>query len=306
VVVGGANFDYLARGPALPRPGETVQGERLLEGPGGKGANQAVAAARLGARVALVARVGADDRGRALLDHLRDDRVDTAHVRSDPAAGTGVALVQVDRRGQKQIMAVPGANLGLTVADVRAAAGTIEAARVLLVQLEIPLECVAEAIRIARRAGARVVLDPAPPTALPDELLGLVDVIRPNASEARALTGIRVSDRASARRAAQALLERGVGAAAVSAGARGNLLVWAGGECWLPKIPVEAIDATGAGDAFAAGLAVALAEGRTLAEAGPFASATAALKTTRLGAQAGLPRRDEVDAFVRRVGARCR
>jgi ribokinase len=156
------------------------------------------------------------------------------------------------------------------------------------------------AVRLGHEAGCQVVLDPAPPVPLPDELLGMVDVIKPNEDEAEVLTGIQARHRASARTAAQKLLGRGVGAVAVQAGDEGNLLVWHGGECFLPNLPVNSIDETGAGDAFAAALAVQLAEGRSLEEAGPFASAAAALTTTKLGAQAALPRRDEVVQLLRR------
>jgi ribokinase len=298
VVVGGVNTDYLARGPTLPRPGTGVQGDVFHVGAGGKGATQAVAAARLGARVALVARVGADDQGEALLSHMKREGVDTRYVVRDPQAPTGVALLQVDERGAKQSLSVPGANRQLTAADVQAAAAALSATKVVLSQLEVPLEAVTAGIRLGRAAGARILLDPAPPRPLPDELLRVVDVLKPNAFEAEALTGVRVEDRSSARQAAEPLLAHGVRAVAVQAGEDGNLLVWREGERWLPKVPVASVDSTGAGDAFAAALAVAWAEGRTLEEAGPFASAAAALATTALGAQAALPRRNAVLALL--------
>jgi ribokinase len=304
VVVGGANFDYLARGSKLPKPGETVPGDVFDDAPGGKGANQAVAAARLGARVAFVGRVGTDEQGEAILARLSEEGIDTRHVVRDAHSRTGVALVMVNQQGQKQILTAPGANRQLTITDILAAAQTLAAARVLLTQLEVPLECVMAAVRLAHAAGVKVVLDPAPPIALPDEFLPLVDVVKPNTAEAEALTGIRVQDRDAARRAARQLLNRGVGAVAVQAGEAGDLLVWPEGECWLPRIAVESVDATGAGDAFAAALAVALAEGRAWSEAGALASASAALATTVIGAQAGLPRRQAAEALLARVGYR--
>ncbi len=297
VVVGGVDTDYLVCGPRLPTPGQTVQGDVFLEGPGGKGANQAVAAARLGARVALVARLGRDARGAAVLAHLSEEGVDTRHVTYDAEAVTGAALVHVDERGRKQILAALGANRRLTTADVRAAEA-IRAARVLLAPLEVPLDSVWAALRIARAAGARTVLDPAPPAHLPDELLRLVDVIKPNRHEAEYLTGVDPRDRASALAVARRLLERGVGGVAVQVGDTGNLIVTHEGERWLPHLPVRAVDSTGAGDAFAAGLAVGMAEGRSALEAGPLASAAAALATTALGAQTGLPRRADVQALL--------
>lgn len=298
VVVGGANTDYMVRGPRLPRPGETVQGDEFLEAPGGKGANQAVAAARLGARVAFIGRVGADARGQAAITQLQHEGVDVRGVARDPHAFTGVALVMVDQHGEKQILAAGGANVHFTPQDVRAAAETLRRARVVLTQLEVQLDAVTVTIQLAREAGARVVLDPSPPQPLTDELLRQVDLIKPDSREAEALTQIPVRDRASARAAANQLLDRGVGAVAVQAGEEGDLIVWRGGERFLPRFPVKSVDATGAGDAFVAALAVALGEGRPLEEAGPFASAAAALTTTKLGAQAALPDRAAVMALL--------
>ena len=298
VVVGSINTDFMIRGPKLPTPGETALGEEFHEGPGGKGANQAVAAARLGARTALVARLGRDRRGDELAERLTAEGVDLRHVGRDADAATGAAVILVDHRGEKEILIAPGANGRMGTADAEAAADAIRSARVVLCQLEIPLEAVSAACRIARAAGAKTVLDPAPARPLPDELLQLLDVIRPNAVEAEALTGIPVHDRGGARRAAKILMDRGVRAVAVQAGDEGNLLVWSDGEYFMPKLPVHSIDATGAGDAFAAGLAVMLAEGRPMGEAGPFANAAAALATTVVGAQSGLPRREAVQRLL--------
>ena len=298
VVVGKANVDFLVRGPRLPQPGQSVNGEQFQVAPGGKGANQAVGAARLGARVALIARVGNDLRGDSVVEALLAEGVEIEHVVRDSSAFTGVALCQVGGNGEKQILSAAGANARLSADDVRAAVDALRLARVVLLQLGVPLPAVTEAIRIGRSAGARVVLDPGPPAPLPDELLGQIDVIRPNCSEALALTGVRVTGHDSAREAAAALLRRGAGAAAVQAGEDGDLLSWNGGELWLPRFEVQRLDATGAGDAFASALAVALAEGRSLRESGPFASAAAALATTILGAQASLPRRADLLAFL--------
>ncbi|HZX97408.1 MAG TPA: ribokinase [Myxococcales bacterium] len=298
VVVGKANVDYLARGPNLPGPGEGVNGDAFQEACGGKGANQAVGAARLGARVALVARIGTDARGEMVLAALRGEGVDTGHVSRDPAERTGVALCHVDARGQKQILSALGANSRLHAACVRDAADALRSARVVLTQLGVPFEAFEEAVRIGRAGGAKIVLDPAPGLPLPDALLSALDVIRPNALEAHALTGIRVRDRSSAREAAAQLLRRGAKAAAVQAGSEGDVLLWAGGECWLPRLDVPRVDVTGAGDAFASTLAVSLAEGKPLDAAGRFASAAAALATTALGAQASLPTRAAVNALL--------
>jgi len=300
VVLGGANSDYLVRGPKLPQPGETVEGDAFQEAPGGKGANQAVAVARLGGGVSFVGCVGQDSRGDELLARLQAEGVQTGHVVRTTQAPTGVALIFVGGDGQKQIFVAPGANRRMRVQEVEAASEAIRMSGVLLTQLELPLDCVSAGITIAHHAGVRVVLDPAPARRLPGELLGLVDIIRPNAAEACTLTGIPVTDRATARKAARALLDQGVSGVAVQAGEEGNLLLWSDGERWLPKIPVKARDATGAGDAFVAALSLLLAEGAAFEEAGPFASAAAALTTTVLGAQAGLPRREAVLALLKR------
>ena len=294
VVVGGANTDFLVRGGCLPKPGETVDGQEFLIAGGGKGANQAVAAARLGARVAFIACLGRDDRGDELEKLLRAERIDCKHVYRDAKASTGAALVMVDESGEKQITCAPGANHKLTPSRIREAASVIRNARVLLMQFEVPMPTVLAAAKIAHAARVRIVLDPAPPAKAPATLLKLIDVIRPNASEAEALTGIKVADAKSARRAAQKLFTLGVKVVALQAGDKGDLIVWRDGEKLLPRLKVKTLDATGAGDAFAAGFSVALAEGRSYPEAAAFANAAAALATTKVGAMPAMPRRAHV------------
>jgi ribokinase len=275
-----------------------VEGSEFHEAPGGKGANQAIAVARLGARAALVACVGDDERGRRSIAQLKKDGVDTRAVRREREAPTGAALILLDDSGQKQILTAPGANEKLSEADVFGAGELIASAEVVLVQLEIPLRTATAAIRIGRAAGARVLLDPAPARPLSEEVLRDVHVIRPNAAEAEALTGIPVRDVDSARRAATNLIRRGAGAACIGAPA-GNLLVSPEGELWLPHLPLPAVDKTGAGDAFAGALAAALAQAQPLNVAFRLAHAAAALKTTKLGAQTGLPRDRELLDFIR-------
>lgn len=301
VVVGGAYTDYVVRGEQLPTIGETVVGQEFLTEPGGKGANQAAAAARLGAgRVAFVGRVGSDARGDEIIRQFQAEQVDTQYITHDQSLPTGISLIQVNKQGSTQMMVALGASHALTINDVYHASAALTSTKVLLTQLEVPLDAALAAIRLAGQSGAKIIFDPAPASPVPGELFPMVDVIKPDTKEAETLTGLHVTDRASARQAAQHLLEQGVKAVAVQAGNQGDLLVWQGGERWLPRIPVHAVDATGAGDTFAAALAVALAEGRSLEEAGPFASAAAALKTTKLGARAALPRRQEVEAFLSR------
>ncbi|MDR3405777.1 MAG: ribokinase [Chthoniobacter sp.] len=306
VVIGGANTDFLVRAARLPQPSETITGHEFDHAEaGGKGANQAVAAARLGARVTFIGRVGTDDRGRALLRQLKDEGIDVRHVAKDRRVPTGVALIGVDAHGEKQILVAPGANTHLTAADIRRAAPVINRASVLILQFEVPMIANLAAARLAHRAGIPIVLDPAPAAKPPKELLRCVTVLRANEHEAEALTGVRVKDRRTAQKAATRLLELGPRAAIISAG-EGNLAVWREGtpaihSLWLPRLRVKAIDATGAGDAFAAALAVALAEGQPIATAASFANAAAALATTQLGAQQALPRRAAVLALLRRT-----
>jgi ribokinase len=297
-VVGKANLDYLVLGPRLPKPGMSVGGDVFHEGPGGKGANQAVAAARLGAAVALIARIGKDRRGHTVLATLRAEGVDERWVVCDPEAPTGVALCQVGSGGEKQILSAAGANARLSAADVAAAAEAIQRARVVLVQTGAPLEAIVEAVGLARAAGALPLLDCGPARPLPRELIARLHLVRANALEAHAITGIEVVDRASARAAAEALLAAGARHAVVQAGEHGDLALGPGTELWLPRFEVARVDATGAGDAFCAALAVCLARGETLSQAALFGSAAAALATTRLGAQPGLPRRGEVLALL--------
>lgn len=297
LVIGGANYDFLVKGSKLPAVGDTVIGDELDEAPGGKGANQAVAAARLGARTAFVGRVGRDERGTRVLEALRAERVDTSACVEDGGAATGVALVLVGGDGQKMIMTAPGANLRLSEADVERAAELLAACGVVLLQLEAGVATTLAAARRGAAAGARVVLDAAPPVELPDELVATLDVIRCNAGEAAVVTGIDVHDVDSARRAAHQLRDRGAGAACIGT-AGGDLLVFEAGEVWLPHQEVDVVDTTGAGDAFAAGLAVGLAEGRSISEAGWLGCVASALKATQLGAQAGLPRRADVDRML--------
>ncbi|MDP2308355.1 MAG: PfkB family carbohydrate kinase [Pseudomonadota bacterium] len=290
VVLGGLNTDFLVKGPRLPWPGETVRGWEFHQGPGGKGGNQAVAAARLDASVRMIGRVGRDERGKALIAGLVSEGIGVDAVGIDSDSPTGVALVGVAADGGKQTLTAPGANLALGIPE---AAGALGEARVLLVQLEVPLDTVCAAVRRARAAGMKVVLDATPAMPLPAQLVADLYVIRANASEAHVLTGVIVHDRASAAAAAQVLLYRGARAAIVGAPG-GDLLLDGSGETWLPHIHVPSVDETGAGDAFAGALAAELAAGRPIAAAVTFANAAAALATMIVGAQAAMPWRSDV------------
>jgi ribokinase len=298
VVVGSLNMDLVVRSPRHPEPGETIIGGEFRTIPGGKGANQAVAAARLGAQVEMVGRVGADGFGNDLLANLHAVGVDTTHVKQDSEASSGVALIVVDAKGQNTIVVASGANMGLTEEDVNAAASAFEGAAAILLQLESPLPVVACAASLARERGVHVILNPAPARLLDADMLALVDYLIPNESEATLLTGIKVRDSRSRKRAAGKLLKQGVGAVILTLGDRGALLVNGDGAIRVPAFRVKAVDTTAAGDAFVGAFGVALAEGQSPVEAMRFASAAAAISVTREGAQPSMPTRAEVEAFL--------
>lgn len=298
VVFGSVNMDLVARAPRLPNVGETVLGDAFETVPGGKGANQAVACGRLGARVAFVGRVGRDAFGNTLLQSLATANVDLADVTVTPGA-SGVAIIEVDDHGQNRIVVVPGANGAVDDDDLARLERRLQPGDWLLLQLEIPLHAVVAAARVAKARGALVMLDPAPArTDLPSELWSLVDVLTPNETEARLLTNVDVSTRDDAEHAARALLARGPSAVVVKRGSRGALYVDERTVLPIDPFDVEAVDTVGAGDAFNGGLAAALAEGRPLPDALRFASATAALSVTKRGAQDALPTRLDVEALL--------
>ncbi|GAB4567674.1 MAG: ribokinase [Anaerolineae bacterium] len=299
VVVGSSNTDMIVQADRLPRPGETVLGGDLVMAAGGKGANQAVAAARLGAQVAFVARVGNDMFGAEAIERFRREGLDVSHVVRDPEAPSGVALIVVEPGGQNIIAVAPGANARLSPDDVAAAREVFVGAGVVLLQLEVPVETVLAAAQAGRQAGARVILNPAPAPSgpLPDEIWASVDIVTPNETEAAALTGADAPEDA-----ARALLARGVGIVIVTLGAEGALVATRDGMQRMPGFPVQAVDATAAGDAFNGALAVALARGDDLDVAVRYAHAVAAISVTRLGAQPSLPTAAEVEAFLRERG----
>ncbi|HEY7422661.1 MAG TPA: ribokinase [Gemmataceae bacterium] len=297
-VVGSSNIDLTFRTARLPNPGETLAGQTFQLGFGGKGANQAVMAARLGASVAMVSRVGRDLFGEQTLHNYQQHGIDTAHVLRDAGRPTGVASIVVDDAAQNCILVVAGANAGLSPADVRGAASAIESADVLLCQLEVPMETTREAFRIARAAGVRTLLNPAPATPLPDELLRQTDLCIPNETEVELLTGQRVTTPAEAEQAARTLLRRGPATLLVTLGPQGVLLIDGRTAEHLSSVPVAAADASGAGDAFIGSLAVFLVEGLPLREAARRANVAAALSVTRPGTQASFPTRTEIEAHL--------
>jgi ribokinase len=298
-VVGSSNMDLVVRTPRLPRPGETLTGTSLRTVCGGKGGNQAVMAGRLCARVTLVGRVGRDAFGEQLAANYRAEGLDTTHLLTDPDQPSGVAVLLVDDAANNCILVVPGANLALTPADVGRAADALTSAAVLLCQLEVPVETTAEALRLARAAGVKTVLNPAPAVPLDDAVLALADLCVPNETELEALTGLPATSQEEAERAARALLHRGPGAVLVTLGERGALLVREGGSLPVAPVPVRAVDPSGAGDAFIGSLAVFLARGAALEEAARQAAVVAALSVTRPGTQSSFPTRAEAEAALR-------
>jgi ribokinase len=299
VVVGSLNADLVVHVERFPRAGETLSGHGFARFPGGKGANQAYAAARLGGAAAMLGQVGADDHGTWLTTHLADAGVDTSRVVRHDVEPTGVALITVDASGQNQIVLVPGANGGFTPDRFVPVESALARARVALLQLEIPLETVVAAARAAHRAGATVILDPAPAQALPDALIALADYLTPNETELASLTGGgHVRDEGDVRARAAQLLARGAARVLVKWGDRGAALVTRDGEHWWRAHAVHVVDTTAAGDAFNGAFAVALAEGASPEVAGRFATAAAALAVTRPGAQPGMPSRGEVERLL--------
>jgi len=306
LVIGSINADLVVRAARFPAPGETLQGSDLATIPGGKGANQAVAAARLGASVAMVGRVGNDSFSSTLVDNLKQNRVDVLHIMRDDSAATGTAMIIVDENGQNSIVLSPGANAKVSPADVESASfsdpstGSGRRSKLLLLQLEIPTETVLHAARLAKQNGVRVLLNPAPAKEIPDELIALADFILPNETELSLLTGQPVSDVKSAETAARSLVTRGAKVVIVTLGANGALIVDKTHTTHIPSFKVNVVDTTAAGDAFIGGFAVALLNGKSLETAVQYASACGALAVTKFGAQTSLPTKREVEEFLKK------
>ena len=295
VVIGSINADMVARCEALPRPGETVTGSSFSVEPGGKGANQAVAAARIGATVAMVGCIGNDNDGNRLLEALVREGIDCKGVARDDSHPTGVALISVAESAENCIVVVPGANHRVTVSHVEAVAPVFANARLVVAQLETPIEATVAAFELARRAGANTVLNAAPAAAaLPRSLLSLVDWLVVNETEAETLAGHPPAGSELAGRAATVLLAAGVGAVIITLGSRGVLLATAEGFEHFPAVPVRAVDTTGAGDTFVGVFCASLARGESVKEAIGLGQAAAAIAVTRHGAQAAMPRRSEL------------
>jgi len=303
VVVGSSNMDLVVKSPRIPAKGETILGGNFIMTPGGKGANQAVAAAKLGAEVYFVAKLGDDIFGRQSLSNFQKVAVHTEYVVQTKEAPSGVALITVDDAGDNVIVVAPGANLKLSPEDVKKAQSAIASSGAVAAQLEVPLETVEFAARLANDACVPFILDPAPAQKLSDEFLQMVDILTPNETEAEILTGVEVTDEDSALAAAKDLLQRGVKAVILTMGAKGFLLATKDAAEFVPSVKVDAVDATAAGDAFTGSLAVGLAQGKTLRDAALFANHVAALSVTKMGAQSSMPDAGQVENFIRQKSA---
>jgi ribokinase len=298
-VVGSLNMDLVIRSPRIPLPGETIIGGDFQTIPGGKGANQAVAAARLGAEVSMIGRLGRDSFADYLLDNLAASGVDTAFITKDGQAATGVALIVVDDQGENSIVVASGANMQVEEVHVNAAQDLIAKSDVLVLQLEIPLPAVIRSAQIAKENGIPVVLNPAPARELPAELFALVDVLVPNETEIALLSGQGDDSAEDLKQASRGLLDRGVGSVVITLGKRGALLTNRKYDAFeFDAFKIEPVDTTAAGDAFVAGLAVHLGAGHPLPDAIHWGNAAGALAAMRFGAQTSAPSREEVKQLI--------
>ncbi|TVO35112.1 ribokinase [Vibrio algivorus] len=301
IVLGSINADHVLQVPSFPRPGETLMGRNYQVIPGGKGANQAVAAARLGADIGFIACVGSDSFGQNIIQSFAQDSINTDYISIIPSTPTGVALIQVSDEGENSICLSPEANNALNQELVSSFKAPIQQCNYLLLQLETPLDGIETAIKLAKydsNSDIKVVLNPAPAKALPDSILKEIDIITPNETEAEVLTGISVTDDISAQKAANNLHEKGISTVIITLGAKGVWLSENGKGKIIQGFKVKAIDTTAAGDTFNGAFVTALLEGMTTTQAIQFAHAAAALSVTRFGAQTSIPTRQETDKFL--------
>ena len=297
VVVGSFNMDLVVKAGHRPQTGETLMGEAFGMFIGGKGSNQAIAAARLGANVTMIGRLGADLFGDTLMAAHAEEEICTDYIIRDTEVGTGVASILIDADGDNSIVLVPQANMRLSVEDIERASESIAVADVLLLQLEVPIAASQRAAEIAKSNGATVVLNPAPAQELPDDFLAQVDILTPNEVETESLSGVKVSTATEAERAAKVLLNKGLSAVILTLGERGALLLTRALTLLVPAYSVEVVDTTAAGDAFCGALATGLARGENLVDAVTFANAVGALAVTVLGAAPSMPTAAQVEGF---------
>lgn len=294
VVIGSCNTDMVISMERLPLPGETLLGGEFFMNPGGKGANQAVAAARLGGKVTFVAKVGSDPFGMRAIDQYKAEGIGTRYVFVDKEYPSGVALILVDARGENSIAVASGANAHLTPEDINNAHTAIEDSDIVLMQLETPIETVTHVAQLAMQAGKKVILNPAPAQHLPEALMRCLYMLIANETEAEYISGVQITDMDSVARAADIIGHRGVENVVITLGSKGAFIKEKGAYHQVAALRVKAVDATAAGDTFCGALCVALAEGKGITEAVDFANRAAAITVTRMGAQASLPYRSEV------------
>ncbi len=300
VVIGSSNTDMVVKSSRIPQPGETVLGGKFMLAAGGKGANQAVAAARLGGDVLFITRLGKDIFGDQAVENFKRDQIDITGITRDPDHPSGVALIMVDESGENIISVAPGANMQLLPAHVEKMRERIIDSPIILLQLEIPLSVVESAVRLGKAHNRTVILNPAPATSLPSGLLANISILTPNRTEAELLTGISITDTESAILAAQKIQSMGVQSIVLTMGSQGALVVHHGETQMIPAFSIEPVDTTAAGDAFNGAMAVALALNQSIIEAVRFANAVAALAASKMGAQPSLPYRNEVELFLQR------
>ncbi|MFC1490808.1 ribokinase [Candidatus Latescibacterota bacterium] len=299
VIIGSSNTDMIIKLSRIPKPGETILGGDFSIAPGGKGANQAVSAARAGGKVVFIARVGDDMFGKQAVEGFIADSINTENIITDKTASSGVALIFVDKAGENSIAVASGANANLMPSDIDKVKDVIASAGIVLMQLEIPIETIRAAVEIAANGGAKVILNPAPAQRLNDDLLRNISIITPNETEAEMLTGVKVEDECGAEKAAGILLAKGIETVIITLGSRGVYVADADFRGMVPSFSVNAEDTTAAGDVFNGVLSVALAEKMMFTDAVRFSNAAAALSVTKLGAQTSAPYREDIEAFLK-------
>lgn len=301
IVIGSSNTDMVIKADRLPVPGETVIGGTFFMNPGGKGANQAVAAARLGGKVTFIAKTGNDVFGKQSIELFNSEGINTDKILSDSKNPSGVALITVDRNGENCIVVASGANASLSPSDIEAAKDEIENGEIVLMQLEIPIETVEYATDMASKKGIKVILNPAPARALSDKLLKHLFIITPNKSEAEILSGIKVFDWESAKKAAEVIRAKGANIVVITLGDLGALVCENGLFHEVKAVKVEAIDTTAAGDTFCGALCVGISEGKTIVDSVKMAAKASALTVTKMGAQSSIPYRSELSTLVETI-----
>ncbi|MBP7022885.1 MAG: ribokinase [Bacteroidales bacterium] len=297
LVIGSSNTDMVIKADRLPLPGETVIGGRFFMNPGGKGANQAIAAARLGGKVTLICKTGNDIFGKQSVELFKSEGINTSYLFSDAKNPSGVALITVDANGENCIVVASGANASLSPADIEIARAEVEQSNIVLMQLEIPIETVEFAAAMASKKGGRVILNPAPARTLSEKLLKSLYMITPNKVEAEMLSGIKVTDWESAKRAADVIRAKGVNIVVVTLGSLGALIAENNKYYQVEAYKVDAVDTTAAGDTFSGALCVALSEGKSIVDSVKFAAKASALTVTKMGAQSSIPHRTELSVL---------